>query len=134
MLPLNTDAVLATDPKIRSVGDDEVCELFVFIPNLKKVKGGRENHPIAYQAWGKHGRACYEQLGKGSLVVLNGTLSYEEYTNRDGQQRSRWFGSGRVRFVRIKRDGLYVEAPARHADPADTRTPDERAADADIPF
>jgi len=134
MLPLNTDAVLASDPKIRSVGDDEVCELFLFIPNLKRVKGGRENHPIPYEVWNKAGRACYERLGKGSLVILNGTLNYEEYSNREGEQRSRWFGSGRVRFVRIKRDGQYVDPPARQADPADTRTPDERAADAAIPF
>lgn len=134
MLPLNTDAVVASDPRIRSVGDDEVCELFVFIPDLKKVKGGREDHPIPYQAWGKHGRACYEQLGKGSLVILNGTLNYEEFTKRDGKPGSRWFGSGRVRFVRVKRDGQYVDPPARDADPVDPRTPDDRAADADIPF
>jgi single-stranded DNA-binding protein len=135
-IPLNTDAVLATDPKIRPVGDTEVCELFVFIPDLKKTKDGRKDHPIPYEVWGKAGRACFEHLGKGSTVILNGTLNYEEYTGKDGE-RQRWFGSGRVKFVRIKRNGVYVDG----SDAADQALRDSAfhdtnpaAGDEDIPF
>jgi single-stranded DNA-binding protein len=136
-IPLNTDAVLATDPKLVELGEHVKCELFVFIPDLKKTKGGREDHPIPYEVWGNSGRACFEHLGKGSTVILNGTLNYEEYTGKDGQQ-SRWFGSGRVKFVRIKRNGVYVDG----SDAADQALRDEAfretnpaaGDDTDIPF
>ena len=127
-------AVLATDPKIRQVGDQEVCELYVFIKDVEKTADGRKDKPIPFEVWGKQGRAAYEHLGKGSLVMVDGTFNHREY-EKDGETIGVWFGAGRVDFVRIKRDGQYVDgAAARPADPDDTRTPEERAADEDIPF
>jgi single-stranded DNA-binding protein len=125
-------AVLATDPKLTQAGGEQVCELFVFIKDLQRTTGGYADKPIEFKCWGAAGRAAAEKLGKGSLVLLDGQLNYREY-DKDGQTRGVWYGSGRVDFLRIKRNGQYVDTTPS-PQPDDTRTPAERQADEAIPF
>jgi single-stranded DNA-binding protein len=125
-------AVLATDPKLTRAGDEDVCELFVFIKDLQRTPGGYTDKPIAYKCWGAAGRAAADKLGKGSTVLLDGQLHYREY-DKDGHTVGVWYGTGRVDFLRIKRNGQYVDANA-NGNAADTRTAEERKADQDIPF
>lgn len=102
MLRIIGPATLACDPQLQQIDDTAVCKLFVFIKDLKRVKGGREDHPIPYEVWGNAGRAAAEHLTQGSRVLLDGSLNYEEWTASNGEKRSRFYGSGNVDFLAIK--------------------------------
>lgn len=82
---------LGRDPEIRYLPDGTaVCSFSV--ATSEKTKRGGEAHDITtwfkVDVWGKQGEACNQYLAKGSLVYVDGKLSQDEYTDKEGNKRT----------------------------------------------
>jgi single-strand DNA-binding protein len=84
---------LTRDPEIRSVGADKSVTNFTVAHNTKYKTGeGELREEVAFvdcDAWGKPGELVAQYLTKGSLVILEGSLRTDQWTDKEGQKRSR---------------------------------------------
>ena len=83
---------LGKDPEIRYMPDgNAVCSFSVARTEKKKNRDGDYQDSTLWfkvNVWGKQGEACGQYLSKGSLAYVDGRLSQQEYTDRDGNQRT----------------------------------------------
>jgi len=82
---------LGRDPEIRYLPDGTaVCSFSV--ATTERTKRGGETHDVTtwfkINAWGKQGEACNQYLAKGSLAYVEGKLSQNEYTDKEGNKRT----------------------------------------------
>ena len=102
----------------------------------------RENvHFIEVEAWGRQAEVINEYFVKGSQMLLEGSLKFEQWDAEDGSKRSRL----KVRLQRFnftgKRDdngnsngNTNGNPNKRNATPAETAAPTTSTTDDDIPF
>ncbi len=84
---------LAADPELRPVGDTHVAVFRVGSTPWRTVEGQRENGTTLWldvEAWGTLGEQVAENLSKGNTVVVDGVLMQDEWTNDEGEVRSRF--------------------------------------------
>jgi single-strand DNA-binding protein len=82
---------LGRDPEVRYLPDGTaVCSFSV--ATSEKSKRGGESHDVTtwfkVNVWGKQGEACNQYLAKGALAYIEGKLSQEEYTDKEGNKRT----------------------------------------------
>ncbi|MCJ8334475.1 MAG: single-stranded DNA-binding protein [Epibacterium sp.] len=80
---------LCRDPESKTTGTGQlVCKLT--IASSRKAKGGKEETCfIDVEAWGKTAEICEKYLRKGSQVLVDGRLKLDQWTDKDGNKRSR---------------------------------------------
>lgn len=84
---------LAADPVLRPVGDTHVAVFRVGSTPWRTVDGQRESGTTLWmdvEAWGALGEQAAELLSKGNTVVVDGVLMQDEWTNDEGEVRSRF--------------------------------------------
>lgn len=82
---------LGKDPEIRYLPDSTAVCSFSVATTEKTKRGGDSQEQTTWfrvAVWGKQGEACSQYLAKGSQVYIEGRLSQNEYTDRDGNPRS----------------------------------------------
>ncbi|MFN0111124.1 MAG: single-stranded DNA-binding protein [Blastocatellia bacterium] len=83
---------LGKDPEIRYLTDGTaVCSFSVATTERKKDKSGEFQDATIWfkiSVWGKQAEAANQYLSKGRQVYLEGRLSQQEYTDRDGNRRT----------------------------------------------
>ena len=83
---------LGRDPELRYTPQGTaVCNFSVATTEKRKsVGGGMDEHTIWFRitAWGRQAELAAEYLAKGKQVYVEGRLRREEYTDREGIQRT----------------------------------------------
>lgn len=82
---------LGRDPELRYTPQGTaICNLSVATTEKRKQDGEEREITTWFRvkAWGKQGELCNEYLSKGSQVYLEGTLTQEKYTDREGEERT----------------------------------------------
>ena len=139
---------LTRDPEVRYVpSGTAVADLRMAMNRKYRTAGGEERDEPCYVnvvVWGKQGEACGQYLGKGSPLLVEGRLQYEEW-EKDGRKNSRLrVVADRVQFIGApKRSGAApdegpVEGPAapdaRVAEEGPAGPGADAASDDNLPF
>lgn len=108
------------DPEVRTVGADKMVCSFT-IANSTKFKGGdgelkEETAFIDCDAWGRQGEIAAQYYAKGSPAIVEGSLRQDNWTDKDGQKRSKL-------KLRVDRVHLVPRGERRESDAADRPAP-----------
>ena len=84
---------LGRDPELRYLpsGGNAVCNFSVATTEKKKNRDGEAEETTTWfkvTAWGRMAELANEYLSKGRQVYVEGRLSLQTYTDREGQTRS----------------------------------------------
>ncbi|HMO80132.1 MAG TPA: single-stranded DNA-binding protein [Pyrinomonadaceae bacterium] len=141
---------LGRDPELRYTPQgDAVCDFSMATNDRKRDKSGEyQDVPTWFRVtlWGKQAENASKYLAKGKQVYIEGRLSLEEWTDRDGNTRQTLQVTGTdMRFIGTRgdavADGSRSDEP-EFAGPASAPTPPSSsgaatavpAKDDDIPF
>ncbi len=84
---------LTRDPELRTVGADKSVANFTLAHNTRyKGQDGETKEEVAFidcDAWGRQGEMAAQYLQKGSATVVEGSLRQDNWTDKDGQKRSK---------------------------------------------
>jgi single-strand DNA-binding protein len=122
---------LTRDPELRyTPSGTAVAKLGLAVTNRFKQGDEWKEEPcfVDISVFGRQGENCSEYLSKGSLVLVDGHLSYRKWETEDGQTRSKLeVISFNVQFMPRGTSSSGGEAaPRSKGAPADT--------DSDVPF
>jgi len=95
---------LTRDPELRNTpGGIAVCDIGMAINEEWKTKEGDKRESTAFVdvvAWGRQAETCSEYLHKGSCVMVEGKLQYDEGESKDGSKRNKIrVRADRVQFI-----------------------------------
>lgn len=135
---------LGKDPEIRYLPDGTaVCNFSVATTEKRKDRSGEMQESTIWfriNVWGKQADAANQYLTKGRQVYVEGRLSQQEYTDRDGNKRT----SLEVRATEVQFLGSRGEdsgssnfpSPSSSASPSRSSSApaSSRDDDGDIPF
>lgn len=129
---------LGRDPEVRYLPDGTaVCGFSVATTERRKDRNGEAQDVTTWfkvTVWGKQGELASQYLFKGSQVYIEGRLSQQEYTDRDGNPRtSLEVRANDVQFLDRKPQGDDREAE-RPASKRQTERTAEYDDEGDIPF
>ncbi len=136
---------LTRDPEVRYLPSGAaVADIRLAANRRFKTQQGEDKEETCYvnvSAWGRQAETCGQYLSKGSPVLVEGRLRYEEW-EKDGQKNSRIsITAERVQFMGSPRSGSeYGDSPASGGDRAPSPNnqggaPEGGAADDDdLPF
>lgn len=83
---------LGRDPEIRYMTDGTaVCNFSVATTEKKKDRSGEFQDVTTWfriNVWGKRAEIANQYLSKGKLIYIEGTLTQQEFTDRDGNKRT----------------------------------------------
>lgn len=105
---------LTRDPEVRYLKSGQaVCELRLAISRRFKTTTGEERDETCYVnvvVWGRQGEACGQYLSKGSPLLVDGRLQYEEW-EKDGQKSNRLrVVADRTQFIGAPRNAEYSDS------------------------
>ncbi len=84
---------LTRDPELRCTKSGmSICELGLAVNRKSGNSDGQQKNEVCFvevTVWGKVGEACGKHLQKGSHIFLEGHLSFEQWTDAGGNNRSR---------------------------------------------
>ncbi|MCW2689093.1 MAG: single-stranded DNA-binding protein [Mycobacterium sp.] len=90
--PITVVGNIVTDPKRRTVGDQEVIKFRVASNSRRRTGDGTweagNSLFITVNCWGRLVTGVGAALGKGAPVIVVGTVYTSEYEDRDGVRRS----------------------------------------------
>ncbi len=141
---------LGRDPELRyTPSGDAVCDFSMATNDRKKDKSGEfQDVPTWFRVtlWGKQAENASKYLAKGRQVYIEGRVSLEEWTDRDGNTRQTLQVTGtEMKFIGSRGDGAPSqsnEGEQEFAGPASggndqsssAATASKPAAEDDIPF
>lgn len=108
---------LTADPEVRyAPSGDAVGDLRMAINRRYKGRDGEDHEETCFVSvvvWGRQAETCGQYLSKGSQVMVEGGLKYDQW-EKDGQKHSRLLvRANRVQFMSPRPQG---QAPADQAD------------------
>lgn len=140
---------LGRDPEIRYSGQGlAVCSFSVATAHKKKDQSGDYQDQTTWfrvSVFGRQAEACNQYLHKGSQVYVDGRLSIDEYTDREGQKRwSAEIAANDVQFLGSKADASEQQHSAQSAAALNAQAPaagkretgpiDDGGDESEIPF
>jgi len=140
---------LAADPEIRSTQRGvKVAKMRMAVNDFWNDRGTGERHKrthwFSLNAWDRLADICEQYLRQGMKIAVRGSLEYQEWTNPEGQKRSRIEVRVRELEILTPRDSKPNYDKSRSTDerPTDSDYPgddyeksgNERIEDDDIPF
>jgi len=137
---------LGRDPELRYTPQGTpVCSFSVATNDKRKDKAGEQQDITTWfrvTAWGRQAETASQYLTKGQSVYIEGRLRLEEWTDRDGKQRStlevhatdmQFIGGGRSEDAATPSQNT-ATASATGSKAAPSQPPDNEFSDDDIPF
>lgn len=108
---------LTRDPEVRyTPTGTAVADLNLAI-NRTYTSGGEQKEETCFVnvvAWGRTAELCGEYLSKGSPILIEGSLQYDQWQTETGEKRSR---------LRVRADRVQFLGRPRRAEAADTAEP-----------
>ncbi len=130
---------LTRDPEVRyTPSGTAVGDLGLAVNETYKNKAGETVESTVFvdvEVWARQAETCVEYLYKGSPVFVEGRLKLDQWTNQQGEKRSKLrVRADRVQFLGAPRRGAETaDAPqSSMPPPADFEAP--AADEEDIPF
>jgi single stranded DNA-binding protein len=84
---------LTRDPEMRTVGADRAVTAFTIAHNTRfKTTDGEQREEVSFidcEAWGRQGEIAAQYLTKGSAIIVEGRLKQDNWTDKEGQKRSK---------------------------------------------
>ena len=81
------------DPEMRTVGADKTVVSLTIAHNSKfKAADGEQREEVTFvdaEIWGRQGEIAAQYLTKGSMVILEGRIKQDNWTDKEGQKRSK---------------------------------------------
>jgi single-strand DNA-binding protein len=77
---------LTRDPESKDIKENILCK---FSLAINKTSDRENTVFIDVDAWNKTGKACADFLKKGSRVLVEGKLKFENWTSAEGQRRNK---------------------------------------------
>ncbi len=135
---------LTRDPEVRYLPSGAaVADLRLAVNRKYKTQQGEDKEEtcfVAVSAWGRQAETCGQYLSKGSPILVEGRLRYEEW-EKDGQKNNRLTVTAeRVQFMGSPRRGAVSgDAPdtGEHrpaSEPAGGGSAPDSGDDDDLPF
>lgn len=133
---------LGRDPELRYTPSGmQVCSFSLATTERRKDGSGEfQDHTtwFSISVWGKKAEAANQYLAKGRQVFIDGRLRQEEYTDRDGNKRTRLqVDASDFQFVGARGDdsgGGNYSPPAGRTNNPEQNQPPSGPTDDDIPF
>lgn len=141
---------LGRDPELRyAPSGNAVCGFSVATTEKRRNRDGDAEDVTTWfkvTTWGRQAEVCHEYLAKGSPVYVEGRLTVEEWTDREGNNRfTLALNATDVRFLASRdrdpdesesRAARAAQAPARERSRSSSsrREPEEPHGDDEIPF
>ena len=131
---------LGRDPELRYTPQGTpVCSFSLATNERRKDKSGEfQDHTTWFRVtlWDKKAEIAAQYLTKGKPVYIEGRLRMDEYTDRDGKQRSTLEVTGTdMQFIGSRGDDTHhPPTPARERDDDTQSNSAPMTADDDIPF
>jgi single-strand DNA-binding protein len=118
---------LTRDPEVRYIpSGSAVADLRLAVNRKYRTQSGEDREETCFVnvvVWGKQAEACGQYLAKGSSLLVEGRLQYEEW-EKDGQKNSRLrVVADRVQFTGAPRKGTAAAAPASEESVAREESP-----------
>jgi single-strand DNA-binding protein len=108
---------LTRDPEVRyAPSGDAVGDLHMAVNRRYRTRDGQEKEEtcfIGIVVWGRQAETCAEYLHKGSPILVEGRLQFEQW-ERDGQKNTR---------IRVRADRVQFLGSPRSAEFSDGRPP-----------
>ena len=122
---------LGKDPELRMTSGNNPVVNFSLATNEKwKGKDGELKEEASWHqvvVFGNQAQPCHDYLGKGSQVAVEGRISYEEWTDKDGNTRhTTKIIAQRVEFLTTKERAPVAQSAAP--------PPAPEVDDGDLPF
>jgi len=118
---------LTRDPEVRYLPSGKaVTEIRLAINNKFKLASGEEREEVCFVnvvVWGKQAEACGQYLSKGSSLLVEGRLQYDEW-EKDGQKHNR------LRVVADRTQFMGAPKRAEYSDSAAPAGGDSRSVEA----
>ena len=107
---------LTRDPEVRyTPSGSAVADLSMAI-NRVYTSGGEQKEEtcfVSVVAWGRQAETCGEFLSKGSPVLVEGSLQFDQWQTDSGEKRSRLrVKADRVQFLGRPKRGEFGDAPS----------------------
>ncbi len=84
----------------RTPNGSPVCEVTVAVDRLKKGDREKEADFIQVTVWGKSAENLAQYKGKGDQIAVEGRLTVDSYTDKDGNKRWKTFvTANRIEFI-----------------------------------
>lgn len=101
---------LTRDPEMRSIGGDRAVTNFTIAHNSRyKTADGEQREEVVFidcEAWGRQGEIAGQFLTKGSMVIIEGRFKQDNWTDKEGQKRSKLkLVADRVHLTPRREDG-----------------------------
>ena len=84
---------LTRDPEMRTVGADRAVTGFTIAHNSRfKTADGEQREEVSFidcEAWGRQGEIAAQYLTKGTMVIVEGRIKQDNWTDKEGQKRSK---------------------------------------------
>lgn len=78
---------------MRTVGADKTVTSFTVAHNSRfKSSDGEQREEVSFidcEAWGRQGEIAAQYLNKGSMVIVEGRIKQDNFTDNEGQKRSK---------------------------------------------
>ena len=134
---------LGRDPELRYTPSGmQVCSFSIATTERRKDASGEMQDQTTWfdvSVWGKKAEAANQYLAKGRQVFIDGRLRQEEYTDRDGNKRTKLkVDANDFQFVGSRGDeaggGSSYSPPAGRVQDSAQNQPPSGPTDDDIPF
>lgn len=84
----------------RTQNGSPVCEVTVAVDRLKKANTEKGADFIQVTVWGKNAENLAQYKGKGDQIAVDGRLTVDSYTDKDGNKRWKTFvTANRIEFI-----------------------------------
>ncbi|MFH0953681.1 MAG: single-stranded DNA-binding protein [Verrucomicrobiota bacterium] len=130
---------LTRDPELRRTPTGlSVLDLRLAVNERFKNKAGEAVDSVCFAdvvVWGRQAETCGQYLAKGSAVMVEGKLQFEQWQTPEGQKRSKLrIRANRVQFLgRPRRSGQQGVEPA-HSEPSEASEPEPVEVADETPF
>ena len=130
---------LGRDPELKFLpSGNAVCNFSVAATEKRNSRDGEAQETTTWfkiTVWGKQAENCNEYLSKGSQAYIEGRLSLQEYTDREGQKRSTLeVNASDVRFLGKKGESDGADRQTRPVTKQEVAKAVQELEDDEIPF
>ncbi len=130
---------LTRNPQMRQTpSGTPVVDLGLAVNETYKNKDGQAVESVCFAdivVWGRQAETCQQYLAKGSAVMVEGKLQFEQWQTGEGEKRSRLkIRASRVQFLGAPRKDLQTAGQAKSPAAAPKPEPETAEVAEEMPF